>query len=148
MGLASPRIYLDSCLVIYLVEQHRTFYQPVHRAIAQTPDAEYCISSMVELECLVGPLKLRDTDLEAAYEEFFATVTRLEVPADAFRAAAQLRADYGIRTPDALHLATALHHACEQLWTNDDRLTRVAGGVAVNVMPRSQEARDQSIGST
>lgn len=50
-----------------------------------------------------------------------------------YRDAARIRADYGIKTPDALHLATARHHDCTELWTNDDRLAREADGLAVNI---------------
>jgi predicted nucleic acid-binding protein len=40
--------------------------------------------------------------------------------------ATRLKAVHGIKTPDALHLACALHHGCTEFWTNDDRLTKVA----------------------
>ena len=39
-----------------------------------------------------------------------------------------------LKTPDALHLATALHHGCRELWTNDDRLHKVASSLAINVL--------------
>lgn len=45
-----------------------------------------------------------------------------------------LRAQHGLKTPDALHLATALHHGCTEIWTNDDRLKAAAGALAVNVL--------------
>ncbi len=134
MGIETTRIYLDSCLVIYLVEEHSAFYELVHRAIVETPSAEFCISSLVEMECLVGPLKLRDSELVASYENFFATMTRLRVPDSAYRTAAQLRANHGLKTPDALHLAIALYHGCDQLWSNDDRLARAAGSRSVNIL--------------
>ncbi len=138
MGIETPKIYLDSCLVIYLVEEHSTFYEPVHRAIEKTPHAEFCISSLVEMECLVGPLKQRDTEMLSAYEDFFATVTRLDVPNSAYRTAAQLRASYGLKTPDALHLAIAQYHGCNQFWSNDDRLVRAVGTMAVNVIGQNE----------
>jgi len=40
--------------------------------------------------------------------------------------AADLRARYNLRTPDALQVATALAHRCEAFLTNDARLKRVA----------------------
>jgi predicted nucleic acid-binding protein len=45
-----------------------------------------------------------------------------------FDLATELRVRYGIKTPDALHLAVALHAACEELWTNDRRLASAAEG--------------------
>ena len=44
------------------------------------------------------------------------------------------RVQHGLKTPDALHLATALHHGCTEFWTNDDRLRAAAGALAVNVL--------------
>ena len=42
---------------------------------------------------------------------------------------------FGLRTPDALHLACAQHHRCEALWTNDDRLASASHGLARNILP-------------
>jgi predicted nucleic acid-binding protein len=39
--------------------------------------------------------------------------------------AAQLRAQYNLRTPDALHVASALEAACDAFLTNDLGLKRV-----------------------
>ena len=49
-------------------------------------------------------------------------------------AAAQLRARFNLRTPDALHLACAQANGCEALWTNDDRLVSASHGLAINVL--------------
>ena len=58
----------------------------------------------------------------------------LALPEAVFLAAAQLRARFGLRTPDALHLACAQHHGCDALWTNDDRLASAGHGLARNVV--------------
>jgi predicted nucleic acid-binding protein len=48
--------------------------------------------------------------------------------------AAQLRARFGLKTPDALHLACAQHHGCDALWTNDGRLAQASHGLAQNIL--------------
>jgi predicted nucleic acid-binding protein len=41
------------------------------------------------------------------------------------RQAAQLRAQYNLKTPDAIHAATAMEVGCAQFITNDDGFRRV-----------------------
>ncbi len=47
------------------------------------------------------------------------------IDAAAARCAAELRAKYQIRTPDALQLASALTASCDAFLTNDAKLQRV-----------------------
>ena len=119
-------IYLDSCVVIYLVEKHPLFYEPLDRQFREHTSAGFVISPLVVLECLVGPLKREDATLQARFEGFFAAVAQLPNDEVVFRKAAELRAHFRIKTPDALHLATAERYGCTRFWTNDDRLARVS----------------------
>jgi len=125
-------IYLDTCLVIYLIERDAEFFPRVENAILQSVEDEICISPLVQLECLIHPLRRGDQDLERLYRDFFEGVTVLPIPEEVFPAATLLRAHHFLKTPDALHLATAIHHGCAEFWTNDGRLGRVAGIMAVN----------------
>ncbi len=130
MGL----IYLDSCVVIYLVERHAQWGQLVADAIAAAPDVRLGVSPLVKCECLVGPIKRGDLVLRRAYDEVFSLFATLAMPEGVYLQAAELRARFGVKTPDALHLACAQHHGCDALWTNDDRLTQVSFGLARNVL--------------
>jgi predicted nucleic acid-binding protein len=102
--------------------------------MTSAPEARFGISPLVKCECLVAPLKRGDPVLEQAYLEFFDRFLPLEMPESVYLRAAQLRARFGIRTPDALHLASAQHHGCESMWTNDDRLVRASHGLSVNIL--------------
>ena len=64
--------------------------------------------------------------MQARFEGFFAAVAQLPNDEAVFRRAAELRARLGVKTPDALHLATAERYGCVQFWTNDDRLAKVS----------------------
>lgn len=130
MGL----IYLDACLLIYLVERHERWGEPVALAMAGAEDARFGISPLVKCECLIGPLKRGDPVLEHAYHELFNRFVPLALPELVYLPAARLRARFGLKTPDALHLACAQHHRCAALWTNDDRLTAASLGLAMNVL--------------
>ncbi|MEN8719811.1 MAG: type II toxin-antitoxin system VapC family toxin [Oceanococcaceae bacterium] len=128
MGL----IYLDTCLVIYLFEDVANHGARLREQIAVRPETQWAISPLVSMECLVGPLRSGDIVLQRHYEEGLRQLRVLPLSEPVFLQAAALRARFGLRTPDALHLAAAQHHRCEALWTNDDRLAEAARGLAVN----------------
>ena len=131
MGL----IYLDACLVIYLIERHAHWGERTASAIAEAADeARFGISPLVKCECLVGPLKRGDPVLQRGYAELFEQFASLAMPETVYLEAAGLRARFGLKTPDALHLACAQYHRCDALWTNDDRLMRASHGLARNVL--------------
>ncbi|MEP7186034.1 MAG: hypothetical protein ABI767_09375 [Rhodanobacter sp.] len=62
MGL----IYLDACLLIYLVERHPRWGDVVAKAMANASKSQFGISSLVKFECLVGPANRGDSVLERA----------------------------------------------------------------------------------
>ena len=126
--------YLDSCLVIYLVERHVRWGERVAHALARASGADFAISPLVKCECLVGPIKRGDLVLRQGYTELFGEFVSLGMPEPVYVQAAELRARFGLKTPDALHLACAQHHRCDELWTNDERLSRSSHGMARNVL--------------
>jgi predicted nucleic acid-binding protein len=128
-------IYLDACLLIYLVEHHPRWGEPVATAMARSGEARFGISPLVKCECLVGPLKRGDPVLQRAYTDLFGLLVPLDMPEQVYLQAAQLRACFGLKTPDALHLACAQHHRCDTLWTNDDRLAQASQGLALRITP-------------
>src|SRR5258705_5075727 len=124
MGL----IYLDTCLLIYLIERHSRWGERVASAVAGISNERFAISPLVKCECLVAPLKRGDPVLQRAYSDRFALFVSLDLPEAVYLEAAGIRARFGLKTPDALHLACAQHHCCDALWTNDDRLAQASHG--------------------
>lgn len=133
MGLNNSKIYLDSCIVIYFLEEHHRFGKAVRRAFELKLGQQFCISPLVELECLTVPLRIKNINLIKHYENFFKHQIILEINHAIFHLAAELRAQHRLKTPDALHLATAQYYNCTEFWTNDNRLNQAAGKMAVNV---------------
>ena len=127
-------IYLDACLIIYLTEEHARWGGPVADAMRRAGQARFAVSPLVKCECLMGPIQRGDPVLERAYSQLFGVFVSLAMPEPVYLQAAQLRARFALRTPDALHLACAQHHRCEALWTNDDRLAQASHGLARNVL--------------
>ena len=126
-------IYLDSCLLIYAIEQHPSFGTPTHDALASV-DSEFAISPLVKTECLVQPLKRGNIELKKRYETAFAHLATLPMPEEIFLDATLLRARFNLKTPDALHLSCAQHHRCKALWTNDNRFSSAGHGLPVNIL--------------
>lgn len=120
---ASGLVYLDANPIIYSVEKHPVFgplLQPLWQA-AQARTIEVVSSDLVLMEVLVGPLKSRDTALEKAYEQALlgTDMSLLSITHPILREAARLRATTKLKTPDAVHLATASDASCVLFVTND-----------------------------
>ncbi|MBF0109597.1 MAG: type II toxin-antitoxin system VapC family toxin [Magnetococcales bacterium] len=129
----SSTIYLDTCIAIDLVEEHPLCGPVVENALSRV-SAVICHSALVELESLVLPIRQGQEGLIRRFRRFFAASRRLSMADSVFILAAELRARHGLKTPDALHLAAAMYHGCDTLWTNDNRLAAAVPGLAVNVL--------------
>ncbi len=135
MGLGQPSVYLDSCLAIYLVEENPSYVSTLENALAANSKAAYCISPLTEMECLIVPFRVQNNVLIAKFENWFQTMRVLPLESEVFHAAARLRGDFAsLKTPDALHLATAVHHGCDEFWTNDNRLISIAPPIVKKVI--------------
>lgn len=129
MGL----IYLDTCLIVYAVEEHPAYADRVRAAMLDGA-GRLAISDLVRLECLVGPERRGDLALVERYSRVLDDLISLNLTSEVYARATLLRARFGLRTPDALHLACAQHHDCEAVWTNDNRLAAAAHGLARNII--------------
>lgn len=128
---AAGLVYFDTNPIIYSVERHPVYWpllQPVWLA-AKAKAVEIISSDLALMESLVRPLKAGDTALATAYEQLFHQVqTRLlPITQPVLRTAAGLRAATKLRTPDAIHAATALNAGCALLVTNDAGFRGIAG---------------------
>jgi predicted nucleic acid-binding protein len=126
-------IYVDSCLLIYFAEGHARWASLVERALFDGT-GEVGISPLVKCECLVAPIKRRDPVLRETYLNLFTRFAALAMPEPVYLLAAELRAVEGLKAADALHLACAFHHRCDEFWTNDNRLARGSRGLARNIL--------------
>lgn len=118
-------VYLDSCVVIYALEQAATLGAPVLKALNELPaSAKACVSDMVRMECMVQPTRVNDQERIQRIREFLALFAHRPISSADFELATDFRAKSGLRVPDALHLATAINAGCTQFWTNDDRLSK------------------------
>lgn len=127
-------IYLDTCILIYATEYPDARGGRVRAALADVDDHAIAVSPLVEMECLVKPLAESNPRLADAYRTVLERCRILDPDRGVYRRAAELRAMFGIRAVDAIHLALAQLSGCEALWTNDERLAKASGGLAVNML--------------
>jgi len=129
------KIYLDSCLVIYLVEEHPIFALILENLIARQTDLIVTASNLTAMECFVMPLRNNNKILIKKFENWFEQIQVVSFEKEIFYQAARLRADFtGLKTPDALHLAAAVYHNCNEFWTNDNRLDKVVPNLVKNIL--------------
>jgi hypothetical protein len=60
MGLSRLQLYFDSCIAIYLVEEHPVFAPLIEKRLARQTDSAATlirVSGLTEMECLVMPLR-------------------------------------------------------------------------------------------
>lgn len=128
------RIYLDACILIYLIEKHPEYHPTIKTRLTNLPEYQLAVSPLLRMEVLVKPLQDGNMLLKQRYEDFLAQQIWLPIPETIYEQALQLRATHRLKTPDALHLAIARYHGCTDFWTNDDRLNTVASELAVNIL--------------
>lgn len=119
-------IYLDSNIVVYLVEDLTEFSPQAAGMVARLADQghRFAVSHLVRMECRVGALRSDDPSLIQAYESFFDAVKYriLDFPSEVFDHAADIRATHRVAALDALHLAAAVAGGCDAFLTNDTSL--------------------------
>lgn len=124
------RLGLDTVAIIYFLEEHPSYIERVDQIFQHIDQGVIqAITSMVSLtEVLIHPIRLGDTALRQSYRVLLLrsrNFRTLPVNAAITERAAELRVRHGLRTPDALQVATALETRCDAFLTNDLRLQRV-----------------------
>jgi predicted nucleic acid-binding protein len=132
------RLYLDASTIIYSIESASPLRDA---ALAHIAEAERNAESLILtsrlscLECRVKPLRESNADLLERYDKFFALgfLRIVEIGAAVVERATKLRAQYGLRTPDAIHAATAIEAHADRFLTGDREFAR-CGELSVIVL--------------
>jgi prevent-host-death family protein len=86
---------------------------------------------------LVQPMAIGNSERLHRTHSFLQLFPLLAIEDSTVELATELRGRHRLRTPDALHLATALSHGCQSLITNDRRLSQAAGDLAIRSLTSS-----------
>ncbi|HRF97417.1 MAG TPA: type II toxin-antitoxin system VapC family toxin [Aggregatilineales bacterium] len=125
-------LYLDTSPIIYYVEEHPSYIAQMDVLMAHVKQnsIQMICSVMTLTEILPRPIRLGQLQLVKDYREILLNSTEFKlipVLEKIAESAAQLRATYNLKTPDALHVATAIESGCHAFLTNDLGIKRVIG---------------------
>lgn len=128
---SSAIVYIDTAILIYTVEANSTYFtalQPLWQKF-QAGDIELITSELTLMETLVTPLRNADSRLIFDYEQLLTAseIQLLPITQLILKTAANLKATISLKTPDAIHAATALNMGCTLFLTNDSGLQTVPG---------------------
>lgn len=121
---------IETAPFIYYVENHPIYSDKLDLIfkIVEAMSIKIVASTITLTETLVKPLKNSDNQTVKAYRELLMRHKSIQIysvlPSIAEKAA-ELRAKYNLRTPDALHIATAIESNSDAFLTNDMGLKRI-----------------------
>jgi len=125
-------VYIDANAAIYSVEKIEPYWnllQPLWGA-AQAGHVTIISSELLFFETLVKPFQQGDAVLEASFRSLLLHSYEVQlqpITLSILETAARLRATAGLKTPDAIHAATALAAQTTLFLTNDSHFRRVSG---------------------
>ena len=127
--LQEKTVGLDTAPLIYFIEENPAYIETVRFFFEAMDRGDFLVvtSAVTLLEVLVHPLRSNNKELATEYRDILlnSKLTILEVSSSIAEQAAQLRADYNIRTPDAIQISAALSAGASHFFTNDIRLPEI-----------------------
>jgi len=123
--LYGKKIFLDTAPLIYFMEDESSFSSLLNDLFAVSNNCQFITSVVTLSEVLVMPLREGKTQLAKQYEEILTmseNIDILDINIEIAKETAKIRADYSVKMPDAIQLATAKYIFADYFLTNDLRL--------------------------
>ena len=135
-GTSSPFYYWDTCLFLAWLkdEERRTGEMDGVRDIIQRMkrrDARVMTSVLTSVEVLAARIPV---GIDSPFKGLLKRVSQVSMDIRVASLAHDLRNHYAmagrsLKTPDAIHLATAIHYRVDEFHTFDDQLISLSGNV-------------------
>ena len=130
MGSMIPkgsRVLLDTVALIYFLEENERYSKRAEKIFSRIESGQLqgAMATLVFAELLVPLYRSGDPQAATGLSNRLRNFRNLEIiplTTEISMEAARLRADYGLRTPDAIHAATAFITQASGILTNDKRL--------------------------
>ena len=127
-ALRGSVVGLDTAPLIYFIEESPAYLVSLRAFFGAVDQGEFRVTTSILTltEVLVHPLRQGNHRLAEEYRRILLHanyIDTLPVSEDIAEEAAQLRSKHNLRTPDAIHLATAITAGASSFLTNDSRLS-------------------------
>jgi predicted nucleic acid-binding protein len=122
--------FLDTAPLIYFIEGNSQYQETLNAFFKANEDGRILMASSVLTitEILIHPLKLGKYELALKYRQILSGSDNFNIfdinQETAFQAA-EMRAKYGIKTPDAFQIASGIQSKSDYFLTNDFQLKKV-----------------------
>ncbi|MFH1321554.1 MAG: PIN domain-containing protein [Bacteroidota bacterium] len=128
--LINKTVFIDTAPLIYFIEGHSKYQDQLLEIFQANKQGQinFVTSTLTLLEVLVQPIRLKRQDLVDKYEQILTTSPNIDIydiDIETSMRAAQIRADYHLRTPDSIQIATGIVNGATMFLTNDSELKRV-----------------------
>ncbi len=126
-SLQGTVVGMDTAPLIYFIEENPAYLDIVRPFFIALDRGDFrVVTSIVTLlEVLVHPFRYGNTMLAREYREILLNakhIATIPLLYEITEEAARLRAEYNIRTPDAIQMATAIREGASFFLTNDGNL--------------------------
>ena len=116
--------------IIYFIEKHKRYINIVRPVFTEIDSGkiEALTSTITLLEVLVHPFKTNNEKLAERYREILLNsenLTTFEILHEVSEISSKLRAEYSIKTPDAIQIAVGILYGADKFLTNDPNLKKV-----------------------
>jgi predicted nucleic acid-binding protein len=125
--IAGKRVYFDTNIFIYVLEEFAEAAAQLHeiRAALLTGDCEVFTSELTLCELLVPHFRSNNLERMKQYRGFLersGAVTLIATSRLTYLRASDYRGQFGLKTTDAIHVASATEAECAIFLTSDTRL--------------------------
>ncbi len=125
--IEGKRVYFDTNIFIYALEYNKEYRPHISSLFTQIQKSDgFIITSELALaECFVRPFQNKDKLSIKHYEDNIKSsniMSVVTISKNILKIAAENKATYNNKLPDAIHLATALEEECDIFITNDTNI--------------------------
>ena len=127
MEIIEAPIYFDTNIFIYAIDGHEEYYDLLMGFFSYIEGDHLLVvtSELALAECLVKPEKDNNHVAIEIYKQHIRSSERLKVKSVSRKIlidSASVRVQWGLKLPDAIHMATAIDQGCKTFVTNDKKL--------------------------